>query len=175
MLGFDLCLWTKQYVLATAHDTFWGGTTIKDLIHLPKDLLADEKHTHFNGEKAYIATTVAEDCVTIVLSADEEQLTLAYGQFKKEAQQLAPDYQLKQSILMAGQPLNWLGKHSLLPFSLSSVFFMLSLPSARIASVSKHFYPPLLSKFGTFITLRHSMIYEFGGNSTLLVLHFSLS
>jgi hypothetical protein len=72
------------------------GTTIKDPKHLPKDLLADEKHTHFNGEKAYIATTVGNDCVlgvAIVGSADEEQLTSAYGQFKEEAQQLDPDYQ----------------------------------------------------------------------------------
>ena len=60
--------------------------------------MADEKHTHFNGEKAYIATTVGADCVlgaSIVLSADEEQLTLAYGQFKAEAQYLDPDYQPK--------------------------------------------------------------------------------
>jgi hypothetical protein len=72
------------------------GTTIKDPKHLPKDLLADEKHTHFNGEKAYIATTVGNDCVlgvAIVGSADEEQLTSAYGQFKEEAQHLDLDYQ----------------------------------------------------------------------------------
>jgi hypothetical protein len=37
------------------------GTTVKDSDQLPTDLLADEKHTYFNGEKAYIATTVSND------------------------------------------------------------------------------------------------------------------
>ena len=40
-----------------------GGTTVKDAAKLPKDLLADEKHTGFSGEKAYIATTVGHDGV----------------------------------------------------------------------------------------------------------------
>ena len=39
------------------------GTTIKKAEELPVHLLADEKHTRWNGERAYIATTVAEDCV----------------------------------------------------------------------------------------------------------------
>ncbi len=39
------------------------GTTIKSKHDLPSDVLADEKHTRINGKKAYIATTVAEDCV----------------------------------------------------------------------------------------------------------------
>ena len=37
------------------------GTTVKKADTLPKDLLADEKHTRFNGHKAYIATTVGQD------------------------------------------------------------------------------------------------------------------
>jgi hypothetical protein len=54
------------------------GTTVKDAAKLPKDLLADEKHTGFNGEKAYIATTVGNDCVlgaSLTLGADEKSLT----------------------------------------------------------------------------------------------------
>ena len=39
------------------------GTTVKDGTNLPQDLLADEKHTRFQGDKAYIATTVGQDCV----------------------------------------------------------------------------------------------------------------
>lgn len=72
------------------------GTTIKDPKRLPEHLLADEKHTHWNGDKAYIATTVGADCVlgaSITLSADEHHLTEAYRQFKDEAQHLNPDYQ----------------------------------------------------------------------------------
>jgi hypothetical protein len=72
------------------------GTTVKDADRLPKDLLADEKHTCFNGEKAYIATTVGDDCVlgaSLTLGADEESLTEAYGHFKTEAQNVASDYE----------------------------------------------------------------------------------
>lgn len=72
------------------------GTTVKSADELPKDLLADEKHTRFNGEKAYIATTVGGDCVlgaSLTLGADEESLTEAYGHFKTEAQNVSPDYE----------------------------------------------------------------------------------
>jgi hypothetical protein len=71
------------------------GTTVKDAAKLPKDLLADEKHTGFNGEKAYIATTVGNDCVlgaSLTLGADEKSLTAAYGHFKTEAQNVSADY-----------------------------------------------------------------------------------
>lgn len=74
------------------------GTTVKDADKLPKDLLADEKHTHFNGQKAYVATTVANDCVlgaSVSLSADATGLTEAYGHFKTEARNVAPDYEPK--------------------------------------------------------------------------------
>jgi hypothetical protein len=72
------------------------GTTVKDAAKLPKDLLADEKHTGFNGEKAYMATTVGNDCVlgaSLTLGADEKSLTEAYGHFKTEAQNVTPDYE----------------------------------------------------------------------------------
>jgi len=71
------------------------GTTVKEAEKLPKDLLADEKHTRFNGDKAYIATTVGQDCVlgaSISLTADEHGLTEAYAHFKTEAQNLSPEY-----------------------------------------------------------------------------------
>ena len=72
------------------------GTTVKDPARLPGDLLADEKHTRFNGQKAYIATTVADDCVlgaSTALGADGDSLTEAYGHFKTEAQDISPDYE----------------------------------------------------------------------------------
>lgn len=72
------------------------GTTVKDPDKLPQDLLADEKHTRFNGAKAYVATTVGDDCVlgaSLTLGADEESLTEAYGHFKTEAHNVAPDYE----------------------------------------------------------------------------------
>jgi hypothetical protein len=72
------------------------GTTVKDPAKLPQNLLADEKFTDFNGQTAYIATTVAEDCVlgaSITLTAYAVGLTEAYGRFKTEARQLCPTYQ----------------------------------------------------------------------------------
>ena len=50
------------------------GTVVKEASSLPTDLLADEKHVRFNGEKGYIATTVGADCVlgaSLSLAADE--------------------------------------------------------------------------------------------------------
>ena len=83
------------------------GTTIKDPDKLLEDLLADEKHTRLNGEKAYIATTVGADCVlgaSVVLQADEKSLKEAYGHFKTEDQNPSADYKPKT------YPLNILGQ-----------------------------------------------------------------
>jgi len=71
------------------------GTVVKERERLPSDLLADEKHVHFNGEKGYIATTVGADCVlgaSLALAADEAALIAAYGHFKEEAQRVDSDY-----------------------------------------------------------------------------------
>jgi hypothetical protein len=71
------------------------GTTVKSPAQLPLDLLADEKHTDFNGQTAYIATTVGQECVlgvSICLTADSASLTEAYGHFKTEARNLSPQY-----------------------------------------------------------------------------------
>ncbi len=103
---FGVPFWALSYVFGR-DDDYWyrmvshlGSysivhTTVKDAERLPEHLLADEKHVHFNGEKGYIATTVAEDCVlgaAISLSADAESLTEAYGIFQAEAQALYPNY-----------------------------------------------------------------------------------
>jgi hypothetical protein len=64
------------------------GTTIKYAEELPDDLVADEKHTRINGNKAYIATTGAKECILGVGmsdSADETGLESAYSTFKSEA------------------------------------------------------------------------------------------
>ena len=71
------------------------STTIKSASDLPQHVIADEKHTWIRGEKAYIATTCANNCIlgaSIVKQADETELTRAYGVFKKEAQVIQPDY-----------------------------------------------------------------------------------
>ena len=103
---FGVPFWALTYVFGR-NDMYWYrlegnlgrhdivGTTVKEPAKLPEHLLADEKHARFNGEKAYIATTVAQDCVlgaSLSFTADAPGLTEAYGHFEQEAQRLDPDY-----------------------------------------------------------------------------------
>jgi hypothetical protein len=103
---FGVPYWGLTYVFGR-NDMYWQrlvnhlgrydlvGTTVKGPETLPDDLLADEKHIKFNGEKAYIATTVGDDCVlgaAVALKADTATLTDAYGQFQREALSLDPNY-----------------------------------------------------------------------------------
>jgi len=71
------------------------STTIKCAEDLPEHVIADEKHTWIRGEKAYIATTVANHCIlgaSIVENANKTDLTKAYGIFKTETQEVQADY-----------------------------------------------------------------------------------
>jgi hypothetical protein len=103
---FGVPFWGLTYVFGR-DDAYWYrltaslgrydlvATTVKAPERLPEHLLADEKHVHFNGEKAYVATTVGADCVlgaSLALAADEAALSTAYGRFAREGQGLAPDY-----------------------------------------------------------------------------------
>ena len=72
------------------------GTTVKDADKLPKDLVADEKHTRRGGEKVYAAVTAGEDCVLgaeLCDKADAPSLTAGYGVFAAEARNVDPGYQ----------------------------------------------------------------------------------
>ena len=103
---FNVPYWGLTYI-SGHNDMFWYrleqsfgrlnivGTTVKQPELLPQDLLADEKHTKLNGEKHYIAMTVAQECILgaeMTNSASEEALTEAYGVFANEALSLKPDY-----------------------------------------------------------------------------------
>ena len=71
------------------------GTTIKRADFLPEHIVADEKHTRILGDKCYIATTAAHNCIlgaSISENAGEASLTKAYGIFKEEAQRVKPGY-----------------------------------------------------------------------------------
>ena len=71
------------------------GTTVKRPERLPKDLLADEKHTSRDGEKAYVATTVGENCVlgaSVCSSAGTVSLTKGYGTFAEEVRNVDPEF-----------------------------------------------------------------------------------
>lgn len=103
---FNVPYWGLTYV-AGHNDMFWYrleqslgrlnlvGTTIKDPDLLPENLLADEKHTRRQGEKHYIAMTVAKECILgaeMTDSASEAALTKAYGVFAEEARSVNPEY-----------------------------------------------------------------------------------
>lgn len=103
---FGVPFWALTYVFGH-NDMYWYrlvgslgrhevvGTTVKEPTNLPEHLLADEKHVRFQGQKAYIATTVAQDCVlgaSLSFTADGAGLTEAYGHFQQEAQRLDADY-----------------------------------------------------------------------------------
>jgi hypothetical protein len=93
VFGRDPKFWERQW-LALGRPSL-VGTTIKSPEHLPKHLLADEKHTHRQGHKVYLPTTVAQGCIlgaTLTASADEEDLRQGYDEFAKEAKNVDPDY-----------------------------------------------------------------------------------
>ena len=96
VFGHNDMFWYRAYISLGRNSIV--GTTVKDPARMPEDLLADEKHTRFNGEKAYVATTVAKECILGVGlsdSAGTEDLTKSYAHFKEEALNLKPDYQPK--------------------------------------------------------------------------------
>lgn len=71
------------------------GTTVKTPEQLPQDLVADEKHSWWTGERVYIATTAAKDCIlgaSVAQSAAQTDLEKAYGVFASEAQAVDADY-----------------------------------------------------------------------------------
>lgn len=70
------------------------GTTVRRA-GLPEHLLADEHHQPLDGEKIYIATTVGAGCclgAEPAESAGADDLKAAYGVFKAEARDVAPQY-----------------------------------------------------------------------------------
>lgn len=71
------------------------GTTVKSIELLPENVLADKEHITIKGEKGYIATTVAQECLLgaeVSKGCGDEDLKEAYGVFKEEAQDIKPDY-----------------------------------------------------------------------------------
>jgi hypothetical protein len=71
------------------------GTTVRDRQRLPEHLAADEHHIDWNGEKGFVATTAAEDCIlgiSLTKRADDEHLSAAYGDFAAEAREVDPEY-----------------------------------------------------------------------------------
>ena len=88
------------------------GTTVKRPEHLPKDLVADEKHSWLKGKRVYIVTTAAKDCIlgaSVAQSASQTDLENAYGVFASEAKLWMLIMPLSCDT-MAGPPRNKLGR-----------------------------------------------------------------
>ena len=106
LLRFGVPFWALSHVLG--HSQMWWyrlfvslgefnlvGTTVYQADQMPKDLLADEKHIIRRGKKAYIATTVGQDCILgseAAALASQAHLEPAYAVFKQEARRLDPAY-----------------------------------------------------------------------------------
>jgi len=85
--------WYRLYVSLGRNSIV--GSTIKTADKLPQDVLADEKHSWLHGQKIYIPTTVAQECilgVDLADDADTKALTAGYKGFKTESQRLDPTY-----------------------------------------------------------------------------------
>jgi hypothetical protein len=71
------------------------GTTVRTAHNLPQDLVADEKHSWLKGDRIYLATTAARDCLlgaAVAPTASQADLQAAYDIFAHEATALAPGY-----------------------------------------------------------------------------------
>src|SRR5215207_11479518 len=71
------------------------GTTASSAARLPRHLAADEKHTTMAGQKVYLAATAGGGCclgLAVAETADQDDLTRAYGVFRDEAHDLDPEY-----------------------------------------------------------------------------------
>jgi hypothetical protein len=105
-LKFGVPFWALSYVFGK-DDSYWYrisqqlgrpslvGSSVNRADKLPEHLLADEmtegnpcgKHTRILGNKAYLACTVAQECVlgaSVSLAASEAGLTEAYRDFREE-------------------------------------------------------------------------------------------
>lgn len=93
VFGRDDMYWQRLVTQLGRYDLV--GTTVKDPDRLPEHLLADEKFTAMNGTPLFVATTVGDDVIlgaATSASAQADDLTIAYGEFKQEATRLHPDY-----------------------------------------------------------------------------------
>ena len=67
---------------------------MKTAVHVPQDLVADEKQSWLQGQRVSIATTAGRDCIlgaSVAQSASPTDLKQAYGNFAQEAQALDED------------------------------------------------------------------------------------
>ncbi len=94
------------------------GSTIKSIGQLPKHLVADEKHTRLKGQKTFLATTVASECIlgaAVAPTASIDDLEKGYGEFAAEAKELDPSYS-PETVCADGWQNTWTAWGRLFPF-----------------------------------------------------------
>jgi hypothetical protein len=92
VFGRDHAHWYRLEVALGRNSV--AGTTLRKA-NVPEHLLADEHHQPRDGEKNYVATTVAAGCclgAALAQTAGTEDLQAAYGVFKREARDVQPGY-----------------------------------------------------------------------------------
>jgi hypothetical protein len=92
VFGHDPRYWYRLEVGLGRHSVV--GTTVRQ-VEVPEHLVADEHHQTRDGVKNYIATTVGAGCclgAALAQSASAEDLEVAYGVFKQEAQNVQANY-----------------------------------------------------------------------------------
>ena len=68
--------------------------TVQHPERLHQEPVADEKHSWLKGQRVYLATTAAKDCIlgaSVAPSAAQTDLEKAYGVFASEAQAVDTD------------------------------------------------------------------------------------
>ena len=127
--------WYRLFISFSTYSLL--GTTLRDKAHLPDHILADEHHIRIRGEKAYVTTTVGQDCilgVQAVDKADTETLKAGYKTFKEEAQALDADYQ-PRTVNTDGWAATQLAWRTL--FLQSSLLSASSMPLSRCGTVPR--------------------------------------
>ncbi len=94
VFGHDAMFWQRAYVSVSRNSIV--GTTIKSPDLLPANIVADEKHSRLKGEKIFITTTTADECIlgcSLAKNAGTDELAKAYGDYKEEAENQSSDYE----------------------------------------------------------------------------------
>jgi len=94
VFGKTAMWWYRLYISLGNYDLV--GTTIYEAEDLPQNLIADEHHIMVQGEKKYVATTVAKGCflgMSVCDGADESSLIAGYQEFKTEALLVKENYE----------------------------------------------------------------------------------
>ncbi len=93
VFGKNDMYWYRAYVSLGRFSVV--GTTVKETSEMPIHLVADEKHSRWQGQRVYLPTVAAKECILgidIVEQADTISLIEGYKTFADESRNLDPNY-----------------------------------------------------------------------------------